>query len=304
MIHQEGIKTMTINAVYQALIGNFFFGGIAAAVLIFIYFRRASRIAATGDKAKMVTWAVAPGLMVLASVIITGAAIGVALPRLQAMFLSTPVQNALDMGNTLTSAADSLLSGDYSGSFEVPTQSANSEPVTFTTMSSNTETMVEEASVPQQLEMKPLAEMFTAAAVNVSADTAPNAATSAYVVQRGDSLFTIARRVYGDGNRYLELCKANGLTDCNNLKIGQTLIVPSSAMENLQKPIEMETNAKIAEKRDTSNQTIGYKPRQNQSYIPKSWNVLEQGQMSVGEPANMTPVTTEANMSTVFKPIN
>lgn len=114
---------MAINAVYQALVGNIFFSGIAAAILIFVLFRRATAVAQSGDKAKMATRAVAPGLMVLTAVIVTGAVVGIALPRLQAVFTSQPVQNALTVGNTITAAADGLLFGDYSGDFEVPTQS-------------------------------------------------------------------------------------------------------------------------------------------------------------------------------------
>ena len=47
-----------------------------------------------------------------------------------------------------------------------------------------------------------------------------------YTVQRGDTMFLIARAVYGDGNRWPAICNANTVEDCNSLPVGTVLTIP------------------------------------------------------------------------------
>ena len=47
-----------------------------------------------------------------------------------------------------------------------------------------------------------------------------------YGVQKGDTLWSIARRVYGNGQRWTDLAEANGITNPKMLRVGQSLIVP------------------------------------------------------------------------------
>ncbi len=49
-----------------------------------------------------------------------------------------------------------------------------------------------------------------------------------YVVQRGDTLGVISRKVYGTSGRYLDIYNANRdqLSSPNNVSVGQTLIIP------------------------------------------------------------------------------
>jgi nucleoid-associated protein YgaU len=48
-----------------------------------------------------------------------------------------------------------------------------------------------------------------------------------YIVQSGDSLYKIAQKVYGDGSRYTDILKANGMTEDNiSLSVGDELIIP------------------------------------------------------------------------------
>ena len=48
------------------------------------------------------------------------------------------------------------------------------------------------------------------------------------MVKKGESLFKIALRIYGNGNKYLQLYEANkeNITDPNILHVGQVLMVP------------------------------------------------------------------------------
>ena len=45
----------------------------------------------------------------------------------------------------------------------------------------------------------------------------------AYKVQSGDTLYNIAKRFYGDGNKYLELAEKNGISNPNFILDGQEL---------------------------------------------------------------------------------
>lgn len=66
----------------------------------------------------------------------------------------------------------------------------------------------------------------------VAVASAPQATSTQYTVKRGDSMYAIAAKVLGDGNRYLELCRLNAKVvgqDCSRLIAGMVLIMPSGA---------------------------------------------------------------------------
>ena len=45
-------------------------------------------------------------------------------------------------------------------------------------------------------------------------------------VQKGETLFSIARRYYNDGWRWQEIASANGIDDPSGLKVGTRLVIP------------------------------------------------------------------------------
>lgn len=47
-----------------------------------------------------------------------------------------------------------------------------------------------------------------------------------YVVQKGDTLYSIARRFYGSGNNWKTIAELNGITDPSKLRVGQQLTLP------------------------------------------------------------------------------
>lgn len=47
-----------------------------------------------------------------------------------------------------------------------------------------------------------------------------------YTVQRGDTLWSIAQRVYGSGQRWKDIAAANNIGNERKLRIGQQLIIP------------------------------------------------------------------------------
>lgn len=47
-----------------------------------------------------------------------------------------------------------------------------------------------------------------------------------YTVVKGDTLFGIAKKYYGNGNRYPEIARANNIKNPNYIQVGQKLIIP------------------------------------------------------------------------------
>lgn len=52
--------------------------------------------------------------------------------------------------------------------------------------------------------------------------------TTTYTVQSGDSLWAIAQKFYGNGNRYMEIARANGIADPNLIHPGEVLKIPGN----------------------------------------------------------------------------
>ena len=47
-----------------------------------------------------------------------------------------------------------------------------------------------------------------------------------HTVAAGDTLFNIAKQYLGDGNRYLELAKANNIANPDHIEVGQVITIP------------------------------------------------------------------------------
>ncbi len=54
----------------------------------------------------------------------------------------------------------------------------------------------------------------------------PPPAPRTYTVVSGDTLFAIAERFYGDGNRYQEIAAASGISNPDLINIGQVVTIP------------------------------------------------------------------------------
>lgn len=55
----------------------------------------------------------------------------------------------------------------------------------------------------------------------------PAATSSSYVVTTGDTLYSIAARIWGDSSLWYLIADANGLVAASDLKAGQTLVIPN-----------------------------------------------------------------------------
>ncbi|MFI9510415.1 LysM peptidoglycan-binding domain-containing protein [Nocardia sp. NPDC052566] len=54
----------------------------------------------------------------------------------------------------------------------------------------------------------------------------PPPAAQTYTVEPGDTLWSIAERFYGDGNRYQEIANASGIDNPDAINVGQVLTIP------------------------------------------------------------------------------
>lgn len=237
---------MTLNTFFNGLTQNFLFGGIAAALLIFVMFRKANEVAATGSKAKMAWWSLAPSLMVIVAVLAHGVALGIVWPRLQAAFTSAPAQNTLALADQLTAMADQLLwvnGGEMGAQFVGPAAfTADAQPsttggaVSFTSQPApapaakapvQVTTNEQAVAAVNALAAKDSAQTYINTFI---ADNTPTDATVAcggsYTIKSGDSLAKIAKACYGDSNRWRDICNANRLADCNNVRAGVVLVIP------------------------------------------------------------------------------
>lgn len=239
---------MTFNSFYNGIVQNLFFGGIAAALLVFVMFRKANTVAASGNKAKMVGWSLAPSTMVIVAVLAHGVALNVVWPRIQGAFASAPVQNTVDMGDQLTAAVDGLLWGGggtemYAGTISpdvwtAPSQEAsNSAPAPLVNGGRTASFTSDPAPITANREVQIMSnDQAVAAFVAFDATPTPSGVQAAnqfvvantggtYTVQRGDSLAKIAAKY---GISAAALCAANHtiVRDCNMIRAGWVLTIP------------------------------------------------------------------------------
>ncbi len=236
---------MTLNSFFDGLMQNLLFGGIAAALLVFVMFRKANAVAATGSKAKMAGWSLAPSLMVIVAVLAHGVALGIVFPRLQAAFTSAPAQNTIALADQLTAMADNLLwnGGELPANlvgpaaFKVDAQpnttggavSFTSQPAPSPASKAPVQVTTNEQAVAAVNALAARDDAMTYINTFI-ADNTPTDATVAcggsYTIKSGDSLAKIAKACYGDSNKWRAICNANRLADCNNVRAGVVLVIP------------------------------------------------------------------------------
>lgn len=78
--------------------------------------------------------------------------------------------------------------------------------------------VVEEPAAPVAEEVAPPVEEAPA--------PPPPPAPRTYTVEPGDTLWAVAERFYGDGNRYQEIANASGVPNPDSIGVGQVLTIP------------------------------------------------------------------------------
>ena len=52
-------------------------------------------------------------------------------------------------------------------------------------------------------------------------------AVQVYTVSKGETLFMVAEKMYGNGEKWMVIARANNLRNANRIEVGQQLIIPS-----------------------------------------------------------------------------
>ena len=90
------------------------------------------------------------------------------------------------------------------------------------------QTMESKSAQPAQAAEEGAAEAAPAPAAVTGEQALPEVEIgSVYVVQRGDTLGTIAKAAYGNVKLYKELCAYNNIEDCNRIEVGDEIVIPA-----------------------------------------------------------------------------
>ena len=159
------------------------------------------------------------------------------------------MQNTLSVGNTLTAALDGFLFSDPSAGLvvNVPTYSsqptANNGAVSFTSQLApapavnapvqitTNEQAVAAINALAAPTAEPMVYINQFVADNTQTIEVKTDATGSYTIKGGDSLAKIAKAVYGDSSKWTLICNANRnvIADCNNIRAGIALVIPSNS---------------------------------------------------------------------------
>jgi len=221
---------MSINQVYQMFVTYALWA--AGGVVVLMLLNRYRQIAASGNVRKMAMETAAPGIMLVIAVVVSGAAVAFALPRVNAFFSSPQITAAVQAGDVATQALDAF--------FVAPEVQGSMPPLDFQTAQFGGGTssgflggvpaVSEVQAAPIVAESQPVAIPTVKPTPVSSLIQQTSGGHDTYTVQRGDSMYKIAEKLLGDGRRYPELCGANVQrvgSNCNALRTGMTIIVPS-----------------------------------------------------------------------------
>ena len=217
--------------VYATIVNYAIGGGAAAVVLFILLYRKANSVASKGNKAKMATFSLAPAALVIISLLASTAAFNFAVPRLQQAMSSAPVVGAVQAGGVAMQAIDSVLgapapSTGGMASFTVQPMQA---PGGFNPILPGSGNWVQGAT----RNLAPTLEPAMVPTVPALAPAANQLITygndGTYIVQRGDTLSSIAKAAYGNGDLWPMICNANSAIlhgNCSNIMAGQRLVIP------------------------------------------------------------------------------
>lgn len=229
-----------LTQLYEMFMG-YALGGTVAVVLFALLYRKSSSVANSGNKAKMATFSIAPALLVIVSILAATAAFNFAIPRLQSAVTSAPVLGAVQAGGVAVQAIDGLLAAPAASggtvefqpmSFNVPGQPVL--PNTGTWLGGSLNNVAPGSVAAPTVEPTAPGSMFTFPTATPYVRPGQQVASGSYTVASGDSMYKIAARLLGDGNRYVELCRINRAIVGNScqLRPGMKLSLDGAGITN------------------------------------------------------------------------
>lgn len=229
---------MSINYFYQSLVTYGLYA--TGSVILVLMFWRYRKVAQTGNRGRMISETLAPGLMVIAAILMSSVAISFGLPRINAALNSPPIQAAVQAGDVATKALDSALSFPVVGGTQVAQPIQFSAPAPFQ-LPPSAGGDVNPLPVPGVNGGIPAfqVEVPTAVPTVASVPAVPTApqVNGTYTVRSGDNMYKIAARLLGDGNRYVELCRVNVATVGRSCQLQPGMQISLNGVSAVQRPL-------------------------------------------------------------------
>lgn len=88
----------------------------------------------------------------------------------------------------------------------------------------SSQTPVAYQPTPAPVQAQPV--IYDTAPVQTTSYQQPAASGGSYTIRKGDTLYSIAKSRYGNGNQYNRIVSANPGLDPSKLRVGQTITVP------------------------------------------------------------------------------
>lgn len=143
------------------------------------------------------------------------------------------VQNTIEnIANTVTGSASDEEVKETSGTIVSAKEEEEAQASTADTAEQENEGQAVDPEKAAKESEEAAAKASKEAAAKAEPDVVPSnadlgiAEEDFYVVQKGDTLATISKKMYGDASQIDAICKMNGLTDGNLIFIGQKLLLP------------------------------------------------------------------------------
>lgn len=179
------------------------------------------------------------GLLVVIAIIVVGISMFNNYEKMKKLETAVSVMELKNGSSGTDPAADTetrtkLVIEDLAGQVE-PTEKENAEDlqVADSTAAQDNTTAQDNTAAPDNTTTQD-----NTAAQNNTSDQAASASTQPqseaeiilqqgyYIVQPGDSMISISKKIYQDASHVADLCAANGIENVDNIKVGEKLILP------------------------------------------------------------------------------
>lgn len=123
-----------------------------------------------------------------------------------------------------------------------------------------------------------------------------------YKIEKGDTLWSIAEKIYGDGKMYKKLAKANNISDPNKIIAGKSLILPDEDfMSNIKDDDVISNKSNTKSNTKSNNKSITeIKPRSSNNNKVLDSNIPDDDNIY----GNTTLPEVEVNAKKEFNPFN
>ena len=124
------------------------------------------------------------------------------------------------------SSAQTAASGDAGTSEQTIVVTPVPETPASASVASPEPTVAPTATVAPVATVAPATTVAPTATAAPTPTPAPTAEPVAYIIKEGDTLIGICIKTYGSDSRVAEVCSLNQITNPDNIKIGQKILLP------------------------------------------------------------------------------